>query len=526
MITNLKSNIAKMRAPKKAHKPQIANGFGKAPTVNESLAIAAKFQWLPKGLYDHIMSHPDLSEAAKPRAVLMARFHFSKLYSQFKYNQSNPELEYVTINSLHWKNICTQAYTKQIQNALFVPYTITTATGKVIKPFVQGKKSMKYKFIEPFSTQLLEKSKQTPNLSHSLKKALNIISESADEEQRRIDAICNKNPIAKRHFENHLRWITPIRKKLDEMDDYQPIVDFLISEGMKKEEAIQATCRFVAAAYREYLSTEDHARRFIDAGFDRFSRVHTPSNILKKNIEAFLIAEDIYRADIVSCHIAILAAISEDENLIADIENNIDVYTKLCPTNRKWAKERLLILINDREFQTIKNDELVEKILPLQRQFEKYYPTAAKYLAELKSKNISFSTIGTEIEQQFFKRAIEILKDNPLLDEIKFEHDGIASLNIEAIKAFEEALKEVLTQEWAEPFTGLIRIKTSVTKLNEELRFTEEDYDIDSQDDNDFCVFDTTAEYMRELKAVQIALGSVASLKKTQQIIKEGTNNR
>lgn len=465
-LLNTKINL--MRASNKPLPVKTAENLDNTEcySLESSLGIASRFRWIPSGCYDELKALP-WDEAAKKAALLALRFYFSRLYSSSRAGKTESYPEYVAIHNKHWINLCGRKNYKKVQSHFFEPLKVG---DRAI--YTKGASAIQWRLKNKEQIQALL-SKKLPDFKGSKALESNLLKFSGSWE---LPPSLKRNPIASLHYDNHLRWIEPIRKKLDEMENYQPIVDFLVSQGVSEKKAKVETNRFIQASFWEYLSLQKNDRKFVDSGFNAFSRVHTPSNVLKKNIEAFLIGETIYRFDIVSCHIAVLAVMSKDEALLNDIREGNDIYSKLCPTNREWAKQALLTVLNDQETEIVKNGTLRKKILPLQTSFEKLYPVAGKYLENIKKKNISFSVIGCEIEQRFMRRATEILKEeNPeLLFQVKFEHDGIASLSLDVIKAFQNAFESALGEEWASSYRGVLKSKLSQSRLDCEGIFREE----------------------------------------------------
>src|SRR5690554_3672530 len=250
---SLNDKIQKMRASKKPLLPsKTAESPSGSYSLEHSLSIAERFKWLPEPLYAELKALP-WSEAEKKRALLMLRFYFSKVYSSMRNDASAMELGYVSIHSRHWLNICSQRYYQKIRNHFF-----EALGNEKTRFYKKGESAIRWRLKKvEYISSLLNK-----NLPHfqgpeALEKKLQKISSSWDLSERICYMERKSNPIAELHYQNHLNWIGPIRKKLDEMESYQPIVDFLVSQGVSEEEAIIETNRFVQAAFWEYIALQN-----------------------------------------------------------------------------------------------------------------------------------------------------------------------------------------------------------------------------------------------------------------------------
>lgn len=423
-------------------------------------------------LVQHIESLP-WTRSKKNKARLTARY-LTALLSRFYHFGGGRDLtnyEYFPALCEDILVITTWRDYKPIMNELVEPLTRINEDGVEVESYQAGVTPKFYRFKNGWADELLKDLSPNAFLTPS---ALTLAKKTLEQHKISIEKKKRKNKYAALHHDNSRRWIDRLQDAVAALPSQEALIDVLLrdNESMSREKAIRSVNAFLYALDTDWLALENHSPNYKRDGLSKHGRIHTPANVLNKKLEAYLLAQPIYRLDIQNCHIVFLAVLSGDTALISDLREGKDIYTQLSTKNRKWAKERVLTLINHRD---------ASKRLPLQAKFEELYPTAAAYLQKLKKRGRSFVLYGADMEQRLMRTAIDKMADNPLLSEIKFEHDGIASLNLEAVTAFHNALHEALEEPDFRSAKDLMHLKATVCSSDESKIYTEE------QLDNLFC---------------------------------------
>ena len=418
--------------------------------------VEKRLAWVPHKVRERIEERFGSSKLKRQRAIAFVSMYMTKSYRQRRYG--DPFYQWVQFHSVRDVRRILVNFHKEIIGELFDVNHSYSIKGNRAKKY-----SLKKEFIDILEPIIIEDSDKF-YYDKKLETEIYLNSKSMINKTMSIEDIKDADAYMWLKIQklNSDKWCENLRRKL--LSDRKGFFEKLLKVSKDRKSAIETYNNTVVALFGDWSTVERADEDLVkEFNLSEYNRPHTPANCIPAVSESILLGKPIFKFDIKNCHLVFLAAQSRDENLMRDLEQGEDIYNLVSISThknpRESAKRKIQILLNDRE--KINESCKVGKV------FAERYPVSFEFIRKLKEKKKAFHCLGNDGEQKLMRETALRLPERVRKD-IKFEHDGMASLSEKSFREFIRVFGQVLAES-SEILNRIVKIKTHILYFDAEI---------------------------------------------------------